>query len=218
MPGLHVFTAYTKAHQRSLPILKDDQKIIGDSSNIALHLEENYSLYPLLTSDPIQRKSILELEDWFDELGDHVRRVCWSTAIESPHIVDIFFNFQGYNKVQHFISQHSKLLLKLMVRNTFQIYPSKVELSTKRVDEALIKIETWLNHDPKNYLVGQCFSLADLTAASMLAPLIGPENSPWTDTHLSHLALEQRKELRKTVAGQWVLRIYREYRISEKDN
>lgn len=212
MPGLHVFTAWTRAHQRSLPILKDAQQTIGDSTNIALYLENKYAEYPLLLTNEIQQQKILQLEDWFDELGIHVRRKCWSLAIDNPNIVDIFFNFQGYNKNQRFLSKYSKPLLKIMVRRTFQIYPSEVEMSSHRVDDAFIQIETWLQGNPDYYLVGDCFTLADLTAASMLAPLLGPENSPWTDAHLSNLAQDQREELRNTVVGQWVLRIYKDHR------
>lgn len=60
--------------------------------------------------------------------------------------------------------------------------------------------------------MGDQFSLADLTAASMLAPLVGPENSPWSDARLSQLGRQQRDELRTSLAGQWVLRFYKDYR------
>ncbi|WP_216076843.1 hypothetical protein [Acinetobacter defluvii] len=54
--------------------------------------------------------------------------------------------------------------------------------------------------------------MADLTAASMLAPLIGPNNSPWADSRLPEVASQQRQELKDRIVGQWVLRIYRDYR------
>lgn len=212
LPGAHVFLARLKAHQRSLPILTDGKNTIGDSTKIALYLEKKYSEFPLISHDPIEKEKILTFEDWFDELGVHVRRSCWSSAIDSPNIVDIFFNFQGYNKLQHFISQRSQSLLRLMVRHTFQIYPTDVEISKKLVDDAFIQIETWLGGNPEHYLVGNQFTLADLTAASMLAPLIGPENSPWRDQHLPFAAQQLREEVRQSITGQWVLRIYRDHR------
>lgn len=74
------------------------------------------------------------------------------------------------------------------------------------------QLEQWLGGSAGNYLVGDSFTLADLTAASMLAPLFGPHNSPCSDTRLPPISEQLRAEARATVAGQWVLRLYGAYR------
>ena len=212
LPGLHVFSAWAIAQQRSLPILRDDQQVVGDSTNIALYLENQYSQFPLIPSELTTQKQVLEYEEYFDELGDHVRRLCWSMVIQQPEIVEIFFNFTGYSPFQRFITHYSESILRLMIRKTFQIYEPQVINSNQKVTDALGLLEKDLNGNEKNYLVNNQFSLADLTAASMLAPLIGPDNSPWADSRLPEVASQQRQELRDSVVGQWVLRIYRDYR------
>lgn len=212
LPGLHVFSAWAIAQQRSLPILRDDQRVIGDSTNIALYLENLHSQFPLIPSELAIQKQVLEYEQYFDELGDHVRRLCWSMVIGQPEIVEIFFNFTGYNPLQRFITHYSESILRLMIRKTFQIYQPQVINSNQKVTNALDLLEKHLNGNEKNYLVNNQFSLADLTAASMLAPLIGPNNSPWADSRLPEVASQQRQELRDGIVGQWVLRIYHDYR------
>ena len=212
LPGLHTLTAWRLARQRSLPILRDGKQIVGDSTEIALFLDRSYPDQPLLPVDPVARKQVLELEDWFDELGDHVRRYCWSSAIDRPEVSHIFFGFAGYGRWQGVLSDWSKPLLRQMIRRTFKVYEPQVAHSWERIQDALPLLERLLRGSADNYLVGDSFSLADLTAASMLAPLVGPDNSPWSDARLSHLNVQQRTELRASLTGQWVLRLYRDYR------
>lgn len=212
LPGTHIFIAWRLAQQRSLPILTDRKKTIGDSTNIAIYLEKQYQQFPLIPTNQVLAKKVLELEDWFDELGDHVRRYCWSEAVNHPDVVDIFFNFQGYSQLQKMISHYNAPLLRLMIKRTFKVYDIQVENSWNHINDALKKIEIWLGGNPESYLVNNTFTLADLTAASMLAPMIGPENSPWSDTRLPEIDYQKQKMLQESIVGQWVLRLYREYR------
>ncbi len=211
-PGLHIIPAYLLAQQRTLPIFKDGSITIGDSTKIALHVEKNYTQNPIIPRDDEQKKQVLEYEAWFDELGDHVRRSCWNLIIDSKNIANIFFNYEGYSWFQRLVAKCSKPVLRLMVRYTFKVFPKKVIYSQHYVDQALCQLEEWLKGNPNNYLVGNTFTLADLTAASMLAPIIGPENSPWSDHHLNGENKQLRETVRNRTAGLWVLRIYREHR------
>lgn len=212
IPGLHTIPAWLLARQRSLPIFTDHQLTIGDSTKIALYLEKNYTQFPLLAMNEIQKKQVLEFEEWFDELGDHVRRICWSSIIDRPDIIHIFFNFKGYSQFQHFVTQYNQAILRFMLRHTFKIYPKQVAISQRRVEDAFLQIEKWLEGNPENYLVGNTFTLADLTAASMLAPLIGPDLSPWSNSHLPDEAKKLREQIKDKLVTQWVLRIYSQYR------
>ncbi len=221
LPGPHALTAWRLARQRSLPVLRDGgfddgvdvEQAIGDSTMIALYLERRYPQHPLLPTDPIARQKVLGFEDWFDELGEHVRRYCWSMAIDRPEVSEIFFGFPGYARWQQMLATYSRPLLRVMLRRTFSVYPVQTAASLARIEDALQRLEGWLQNNPKRYLVGNQFTLADLTAACMLAPLIGPELSPWTDARLPRLAEELRTQLRARAAGQWVLRIYQEHRM-----
>jgi glutathione S-transferase len=50
-----------------LPCLEHDGRLVADSSEIALYLEERFPTPPLLPSDPGQRALCHVLEDWADE-------------------------------------------------------------------------------------------------------------------------------------------------------
>ncbi len=210
LPGPHAFTAWRLARIRTLPVLRDGQQAVGDSTAIALYLEDRYRDSPLLPADPALRTRALALEDRFDEVGDHVRRCVWSLAVDDPAVDRIFF--REYRPGQRWLGALARQLLRQMIRRTFSVWPDRVEQSWAIVHAALAEIEETLQGDPARYLVGDHFTLADLTAATMLAPLLGPEESPWGDAHVPATGIALRQELRATVAGQWMTRVYREHR------
>lgn len=213
MPGPHAFTAWRLAGQRALPVLRDGRQSIGDSTRIALYLEQHYPQHPLLPADTAARQEMLALEDFFDEIGVHVRRCVWSLAVDSPQVSEIFF--REYAGLTRWSGELGKTLLRQMIRRTFDVYPADVEASWQRVYASMATLEARLPEHGDAYLVGPRFSLADLTAATMLAPLIGPDESPWADPHVPVAATAgQRLEVRATRAGQWVQEIYRRHRHS----
>lgn len=216
IPTLHAFISWPLTRQRPLPVLRDGLKAIGDSTKIALYLESAYAEHPLIPVDPATKSQVLAFEEWFDELGDHVRRYCWSLEINGPKVSGIFFGFKGYAGWKQSLAEVCRPLWRLLLRRTFDIEEPYSSRSLARVEDALPRLEKWLQGDVNNYLVGNQFTLADLTAACMLAPLIGPDNSPWADERLSSQVGQQRAEVRATIAGQWVLRMYREHRPAIK--
>jgi glutathione S-transferase len=50
-----------------LPVIDHDGRVIWDSTDIALYLEEMFPEHPLIPSDPKLRAQVLMLEDWADE-------------------------------------------------------------------------------------------------------------------------------------------------------
>lgn len=214
MPGPHMFTAWRLARIRTLPVLSDQNRHVGDSTGIALYLDQHYPEHPLLAPDTgrdaDERADILALEAYFDEIGDHIRRCVWSEAVHSDKVNEIFFR-EYDEKMQH-VGAFARPVLRQMIRRTFNVVPAAVDASWQTVFAGLLHLETRLQNDPQRYLAGERFSLADLTAAAMLAPLLGPEQSPWPDRHIPVNGVSRRDELRATIAGQWVLRIYAQHR------
>jgi glutathione S-transferase len=214
IPGPHVFRAWPLARQRTLPVLVDGKNRVGDSTDIALYLESRYPQHALLPADSRQRQQILALENEFDALGTDVRRCVWSLAVDSPDI-DVLF-FRGYENEQRRIGHWMRPALRQMIRHTFDVWPAPVERSWGVVFRALENLETRLRDDASHYLVGNSFTLADLTAASMLAPLLGPAGSPWPDERIPASAMagntELRRSLRSQLVGAWINRVYAEHR------
>ena len=210
IPGPHMLTAWRLASIRTLPVLLDGNVAVGDSTDIALYLEKTYPSPSLLPSNPEQREAVLSLEQYFDDIGDHVRRCVWSLAVDSPRVNEIFF--RGYATRHPVLERLLRPVLRQMIRRTFDVRPARVTESWRQVMNALERIEQRIKENAGGYLVGSSFTLADLTAAAMLAPLIGPEESPWPDHHVTDGNADQRKLFRNRPAGEWVLRMYQQHR------
>ena len=74
IPGLHRAFAQLKTGQNLLPILRDQERWIADSTEIALYLDDIYPEHSLLRADPQQRDLALAINHQATELGMHVRR------------------------------------------------------------------------------------------------------------------------------------------------
>lgn len=214
LPGPHIPVAWWQARQRTLPILVDGKRAIGDSTAIALYMEQHYPEYPLLPADNALRQQVLALEAFFDELGEDVRRCVWSLAIDSKDMDRLFFH--GYSPRQQQLGRWMRPALRQMLRHTFSIRPRQVEASWQAIFAAIRTLEDQLQNDAGRYLAGDHFTLADLTAASMLAPLTGPPGSPWADQQLPEDARTTyaglRHQLRHGTVGQWLNRLYATHR------
>lgn len=82
------------------------------------------------------------------------------------------------------------------------------ELARRKVAEALDRIESELDGD---YLVGECFSVADLTAAALLYPIVMPPEGPRLPRGPE--ALERfRGQFAERRAYRWIEDTYRRHR------
>jgi glutathione S-transferase len=66
-PGVGQVEIFQMSGQRQVPVLKDGDQVIPDSTAIAMHLERAYSARPLLPTNPKQKGLCLALETWADE-------------------------------------------------------------------------------------------------------------------------------------------------------
>lgn len=66
-PGVGQVEVFQLSGQRQVPVLKDGDQVIPDSTAIALHLENAYPTRPIIPADPKQKGLCLALESWADE-------------------------------------------------------------------------------------------------------------------------------------------------------
>lgn len=177
--GLHVALSLwlTRGKSYTLPVLELNGRAVGDSSQIIGALEEAYPQPSLYPADPEERKRALALEDWLDEeLGPYVRRFAFAELSRDPASLGRFVALQMPPEAAR-VPGLPAAIGKPFVRLRYGAGPDEGAADAKRRSlAALDRIAAELDGD--DYLVGDGFTVADLTGAALLYPAVGPAEGP----------------------------------------
>lgn len=218
IPGVHRAFAQLKTGQNKLPILRDAEHWIADSTQIALYLDEQYPEHSLLRSDPHLREQALVINMLSIELGQHVRR--WGlahTLVEGNDSLDILIGEKGYLRR---LEKYSKPIIKAMVSKGYQLDTDQVASSKARMDELVEQLNQKIIEQGGRYFVGDRIGLADIAVCSMLAPLLEISGTPWekeSDEMISDEFKAYKVYLQELPLGQYVQRIYQTERNARVD-
>jgi glutathione S-transferase len=215
MPAIHQLIVKRKADVITSPVLELDGRGIGDSSAILQAIEERWPEPALIPSNALQRRRALRLEDWFDEeLGPHIRRALYWELLPHPELVTPLFT-DGASWPTRAGLRAGFPVLRVGMRRYLNIYEEPAMRSRQKTIEALDVLEKELGDG--DYLVGDRFSIADLTAASLFYPLALPPEFPYTSPRWEDLpesAREFIEPMRQRPGGQWVAEMYRRHRLA----
>jgi glutathione S-transferase len=212
MPGLHGFTAFvkTRGKQRRLPVIELDGRRIGDSTAIIAALEEYQPEPPLYPADPDERARALELEDWFDEqLAPELRRFVWHHTLDDTDVV-VGALFTRPSPGRERFLRATAPVARMLVRSDYGVSEESAARAREAVVAAMDRVERELQ--PSGYLVGDRFSVADLTAASLFTPVLAPPERPFAPKTLAPAVQELRDELSARPGGGWVAQMYARHR------
>lgn len=212
LPGTQQFRAFRQARAQTTPILDLDGKGIADSTRIIEEIERRWPEPALYPSDPEERRRALEIEDFFDEHVAHdLRRVVFFDLMTEP---DTFlFTLYGENHPRIRLLKRLSPVLRPIVKARYRINHRKVEESRAKVRAGFDRIESELG--PGGYLVGDSFSVADLTAAAIMTPLVMPPQFPYIKLPPERrppAAREFRDSLKDRPGFKWVLDMYERHR------
>jgi glutathione S-transferase len=214
-PGSHMLVALwlTRGGQRTFPVLELDGRAIGDSTAIIAALEERWPEPRLYPSDPEERRRALELEEYFDEeLGPEIRLLGWHeatldrAALERIVERDVPAPLRGFRLARAATARYAGAFVRLR----YGVKPAeRAAAARERVTAALDRLESELQG--REYLAGDSFSVADLTAAALFYPLVLPPEGPRLGEPPA--AFERFREPLKARAGyRWVKEIFRRHR------
>jgi glutathione S-transferase len=213
LPGAHMLVALALTRRTvTFPVLRMGGRSIGDSTRIVAALERRQPDPPLYPADPAERLRALELEEFFDEdLGHEVRRVVFWQLMQDPE-------WMRSRAPEITTPRQGRLLAAVLpaflaiLRRRYSIDAASAAQSLLKVRAAMRLIEHTL--DGRDYLVGDDFTVADLTGAALLAPLLGPPGLPYRDPDAGFPAGLQElvADLLEQPAGQWVIRTYELHR------
>lgn len=163
-PGIGQLDVFKISGQRQVPVLKDGDTVVADSTAIALYLDEKYPEKPLIPTDAVEKGKCLIMEEWADE--------CFALKIRKSFI-------GGLNHYQNFRTSFLPKNTPDILKNVVSALPSQfltvigtgVGLGTdifkeaeKNVKKDLDSLTLILRNQP--YLTGQHPTLVDFTVAS----------------------------------------------------
>jgi glutathione S-transferase len=212
IPGLHGVRAslLTRGAQRRLPVLELNGGRIGDSTAIIAALEEHVPTPALFPADPQHRTRALELEDWFDEkLAPPLRRFIWHQTLPDTDAV-VAALFTRPSPVRERLLRATAPIARWAVRRDYDISDVTAEQARAQVVSAMDRLESELQ--PSGYLVGDGFTVADLTAAALFTPVLAPPQRPYVPRTVARPILDLRDELSARPGGEWVAEMYSRHR------
>ena len=212
IPGvLHPVVALAKSGKPFLPILDLDGRSIHDSSKIIEELERRRPEPPLYPADPDERARALALEEHFDEeLGPHIRRVLFHALLPFTDAA-VGALTVGCSNATRTIYRVLFPGIRAAMRMDMRIDDASARRSHEKVGAALDRVEAELG--PAGYLVGDRFSVADLTAAALLVPLVLPPEFPYLPQIAFPEPVERyRASLLDRPAVRWAAEMYRRHR------
>jgi glutathione S-transferase len=214
IPGLHIPASMwmTRGASHTFPVLEIDGERIGDSTAIIAALEERFPEPQLYPTDPEQRQRALELEDFFDEeLGTHLRLLAFHELGQDRERFEAVIERTTPGPLTR-IGGGAVAYARTYTGLRFGVRDKEAaELARVKVVTAFDRLEAELGSG--EYLVGDSFSVADLSAAALFNPLVMPDEGPLpTDTELPAGLEEFSVPLRERSGYRWIEETYRRHR------
>jgi glutathione S-transferase len=211
VPGRHRAIAQKLAGGTTFPVLSMNGEAIGDSTEIIEWLERRYPEPPLYPADPLERQRALELEDYFDEeLGPHSRLLFLHHALPDARLMLGAF-VPDLRGPRHALGRAMFPLVRRRMARDFKIDTRSVAVAHEKLAAAGRRFRAEVQ--PSGYLAGDSFSVADLTLASLVAPLVCPPQFPYPQPQRRHRLLAPLREaLAREGLLYWARDIYARHR------
>lgn len=201
---------------QSVPVLVTQTVVIANSEEILRYVDaiaaNEVKLYP---ADPDKRKQVESFVKLFDSvLAPAVRQWFYFYIFNQAQLVQPLW----YQGVPWFERLLFPIVFKWMRFNVFQMYAINATSATAAYDRIYEIFETIENQlgDERTYLVGDSFSAADLTFATLSAAVVMPTGYGVTLPDLSKVPSQMATDIqafRETPAGKFGLRLYEERAI-----
>jgi len=216
LPGPHASKVKKLTGQSQVPVLRMGTEIVAGSARIIDEIERRFPQPPLYPRDEAIGRQALEIQSHFDdEVGPAVRRAFFSLVVHEPdYLCKIFSSFRG--APVRLAYRASFPIARRMMMKSMQIDdPVAVRQSFEATERALDFVAE--KSDATGYLAGDSFSVADLTAAALLAVTANPPHSPmFRPTPIPVRVVAEWDERWDAHPGTaWVRELYRRHRGAE---
>jgi glutathione S-transferase len=208
----YLIRAWRATGRGTLPILFLDDGAIGDSTDIIAALEDRYPEPPLYPGDAAARERALALEDYFDEqLGPALRAAMVTPLFRHDPALALRILTTGMPDQAYQTLRPLARIFPAFYRFRHKVSDAKLETDRATVNAALDRVEQ--ERQGRAYLVGDAFTVADLTAAALLSPLLQPPEIQYPlRVELPPYLQDYRATLLQHPAMQWAADVYRLHR------
>jgi glutathione S-transferase len=213
LPLFHYVPAKRAGGGRTVPILVDEnRKVVPDSTEIIAWADDQRP-GALLPANAADRTDALALEDDFDRhLGPAARRWAYGQML---HRSDLdHYVLVGVPKFEALALKATRPIAVRVLKRQLKIDDAGIERSRLVIEDTFDRIAKHLA-DGRRFLIGDAFSVADLTFASLAAPILLPDKHPTKMPSLGEYGDATRVQItkwRETPAGELGMRLYRDHR------
>jgi glutathione S-transferase len=211
VPGFHIVPIRVRTGQNKVPVLRLDGTWMTGSTAIITELERRRPDPPLVPSDRRARERALELVRVFDErIAPDLRRLFWSFYF--PHAAAATaLATDGASSSARTLWRLSYPMLRPVMRANMGASAKGVAAAAERLPSHFERLEAEIG--ASGYLVGDHFSIADLTAAAIFAAVVRPAEFSYALPEPVPPELDTwQAPLRERAGGRWVRDIYARHR------
>lgn len=172
VPGVGQIDILRLSKQRQLPVIKDGNMVVADSTAIALYLEKTYPEQPILPQDPQVAALCTILEDWADEAIGIKGRTAFFGALKNSSLRTALLPSGTPDLLKTLVNGLPSELLDA-VGTGVGLSPMVLKEEQDALHRAMESIGQLLLQSP--YLLGNQLTLADLTVAALSLVVKIPE-------------------------------------------
>lgn len=174
-PPFHVVAARRSGRGTTVPVLEAGGVRVQDSTRILHWLDTHRGPLTLLPADEASRREALAIEARFDDVGKHVMRLAYAHVLRDADAVVKLWTLDA-TPMQRRVLRASFPVFRSLFRRRLDVSAARVRSSRAAIEESLAFIEERTASSP--FLVGDTLSIADVTAAALLAPFVCPDEHP----------------------------------------
>lgn len=174
-PGIGQFEVFHISGQGQVPVLKDGDTIISDSTAIAMYLDRQYPEKPIIPTNPKDRGQCLLMEEWADEsIGPKSRKVLFGALSQNPSFRTLILPNETPDFLKTIVSSIPSELIEFMGFGV-GCTPDVLKEARDSLKQDLEALSLILADRP--YLVTDTPCLADFAVAGLSLLLKIPEGS-----------------------------------------
>jgi glutathione S-transferase len=215
LPGFHMRATRKIAPLSCLPILAGEGMVVQDSTQIINFLERRFPNPPLTPADTDQANEAIEWEEYLDqEIGVTLRQWVYFHTLPDRRRAMLFL-CQEATRAQRVLFGFAFAPIRRAMTQMMDIHPETANEAERRFLIALDKLDSALAH--RDFLVGDRFSRADLTACALLWPLCRPgESESNVQELLPEAVCALRDQLKNRRFYHWVCAVYGQQRNPDR--